>query len=116
MLSHSRGLQSWGSFTILPVDVASALSKGNTVAAGGMLCGRHERGRHSLTLVWTNLLLLACSQVVAIPIAVAYGIFISQFVAPWYGSQHALDLMSASLRATGRALTDQYAAFEEVSP
>lgn len=79
--------------------------------------GRHDAGRHSLSLVLTIsvLLRLVCSQVVAIPIAVAYGIFISQFVAPWYGSQHALDLMSASLRATGRVLTDQYAAFEEVS-
>lgn len=59
--------------------------------------------------------LCVCLQIVAISIAVAYGIFISQFVAPWYGSQHALDLMSASLRATGRALTNQYTAFEEVS-
>ncbi|KAK9817468.1 hypothetical protein WJX74_007322 [Apatococcus lobatus] len=54
-------------------------------------------------------------QIVAISIAVAFGIIVSQFVAPWYASQHALDLMSASLRATGRALTLQYTAFEQAA-
>lgn len=54
-------------------------------------------------------------QVVAISIAVIYGVFISSFVAPWYASQHALDLMSASLKATGEILNSHYNSFKEVS-